>query len=109
MIFMGTRKKDDGTGNIKFTTRDNTDKFYFTNRGDAGLDYPSVFIGTMTPSIFRWTKMRHLYDIYDMAYADKENKLQVIRCGEDMYTAIEFLQSISESRSWTFDFGLSHK
>jgi hypothetical protein len=98
---------DDGkTGNLKFATAENTDKCYWIGR-DAKLDYPTAFIGTMTPSTFRWTKMRHMYDIAQMAFEGKTEP--IVKCGQDEYTAIEFLQAIGESRMWLFDFGMSHK
>jgi hypothetical protein len=95
-------KKDDGRGKIKFATTENTDKFYFKGT-DAKIDDPSRFIGTMTPSIFRWLKMSHLYDIMDAVRTDIDNKNPIIVCEKDEYTAIGFLQAISESRMWKFD------
>lgn len=95
---------DDGRGSIKFATSENTFKFYWANRGEIKLDYPSVFIGTMTPSTFKWSKMRHLYDIMDAAW--ENNMDPVIKCGKDEFTAIEFMQEISDSKMWIFDVGL---
>jgi len=98
---------DDGKkGYLKFATAENTDKFYWIGR-DAKLDYPSAFIGTMTPSTFKWTKMRHLYEIAQMAFEKKQDP--VIKSGQDEYNALEFLQAIGDSRMWLFDFGMSHK
>lgn len=97
---------DGKTGYLKFATTANTEKFYWKNH-DAKNDYPSAFIGTMTPSKFTWTKMRHLYEIAQMAF--EGNKEPVIICGNDEYNALEFLQAIGESRMWLFDFGMSHK
>jgi hypothetical protein len=94
--------KDDGRGRIKFATTENTNKFYFKGK-DAKNDNSSAFIGIMTPSIFRWRKMNHLYDIMDAVRADIENKTPIVVCDTDEYTAIEFLQAIAESRMWKFD------
>lgn len=94
---------EDGKGRIKFATKDNTGKFYWKDKIEASpvMDYPKCFIGTMTPSIFRWTDMRHMYDIMMIAMSDTDNK-PIIVCGKDEYTAVEFLQSIRESRMWIF-------
>lgn len=82
-------------------------KFYFIKSGD----YSDLLIGSMSPSIFKWTKMEHLYNIMDASYLDaSDSKIpsatKIIKSGMDEYTADEFLRSIAASRMWTFDIGL---
>jgi tRNA A37 threonylcarbamoyltransferase TsaD len=102
---------EDGTGTIKFTTDKNTHKFYFKNNSGKQQDYSTSFVGIMTPSMFKWHKMRYLYDIMDAHYADisKSIRTPIIVSGTDEYSATEFLSAIGESRMWTFDWGVSHK
>jgi len=82
-------------------------KFYFI--GKSG-DYPDTMIGSMTPSMFKWSRMEHLYNIMDSSYAAASDptisSTKIIKSGMDEYTADEFLRSIAASRMWTFDIGL---
>lgn len=94
-----------GTGNIKYRTSDNSYKFYWKGK-NLSIDYPSVFIGVMTPSTFIFTKMNHMYDIMEMALTNPKSTEPVIVSGQDEYTAVEFLQAIRESQSWRFERGL---
>jgi hypothetical protein len=85
----------------------NENKFYFINKLPG--DYPDTMIGSMTPSMFKWSRMEHLYNIMDSSYAaasDPTSSTKIIKSGMDEYTADEFLRSIAASRMWTFDIGL---
>ena len=95
---------NDGTGKdggIKFATHENTMKFYWVNRGNITLDYPAVFIGTMTPNTFKWTKKAHLFDVIDESRINPN--AEVIKCGSDLYSPIEFLGMLNEIKYWSFD------
>ena len=92
---------------IQPTTSANTFKFYWLKHKVENPDYPSMLIGTLTPSIFRWSKMTHLLDVMDaIRSADPKNPEPVIKCGTDEYTALEFLYEIGETKMWTFEMGL---
>lgn len=88
------------TGNSK-----NTYKFYWLNRSQKAVDYPSVYIGEMTPSTFRWTKMRHMIDAMENAIS-ADTPAPVIVSGNQKFTAMEFLQEIQDIKMFIFDTGL---
>jgi hypothetical protein len=82
----------------------NTKKAYWINRGEVIIDYPSQFIGTATPTMFKWTKQKHLYDIMDSILSEGKNDVPVVKCGDQNYTALQFLSFIAATRGmWTFE------
>jgi len=101
--------KQNGYCGIVFATKDNTSPFYFLKQpvesGEPVINAGHK-IGVMSPSMFRWSNMRYLYDIYDAAYQDKDSNITIIESGDDMYTAIEFLRAIAASRMWSFEMGI---